>query len=160
MRDLGRRGRAGNRQPVAARHQRDAELALDPVEMLVALAVKQRQQQIVVEFELAAPGPAASATMVRRQRALIAPPRHAAAMIPARLLGSAPRDQHRHDLADPLRRGVGMDALQIGAAADELAVMPARLFEQHRQDAADAGVVERALLLAAAAPATRRAARP
>src|SRR5690348_10226371 len=42
--DFGSRGRAGNRQPVAARHQRHAELALDAVEMLVALAVKRRQQ--------------------------------------------------------------------------------------------------------------------
>ena len=35
-----------------------------------------------------------------------------------------------------------MDALQIGAAADQLAGMPARLFEQHRHDAADARLVE------------------
>src|SRR5439155_23149772 len=53
--DLGGRGGAGDRQPVAARHQRDAEVALDAVEMLVALAEERRQQQIVVEFELAAP---------------------------------------------------------------------------------------------------------
>ena len=53
---LGRRGRAGDCQPVAARDQRDAELPLDAVEMLVALAIEQRQEQIVVEFELAACG--------------------------------------------------------------------------------------------------------
>ena len=51
---FGRRGRAGDRQPIAAGDERNAELALDPVEMLVALAVKRRQQQIVVEFELGA----------------------------------------------------------------------------------------------------------
>ena len=55
-RHLGRRGRAGDGEPVAARHQRHAELLLDAVEVLVALAVKQRQQQIVVEFELSAAG--------------------------------------------------------------------------------------------------------
>ncbi len=51
-RRLGRRGRTRDRQPVAAGDERNAELALDPVEMLVALAVQHRQQQIVVEFEL------------------------------------------------------------------------------------------------------------
>src|SRR5215469_17497076 len=57
MRHLGGRGRARNRHAVAARHQRDAELPLDLVEMRVALAVEQRQQQIIVEFELAAAAP-------------------------------------------------------------------------------------------------------
>ncbi len=55
MRRLGRRGRPRDRQSVAAGDERNAELALDPVEMLVALAVKRREQQIVVEFELGAP---------------------------------------------------------------------------------------------------------
>ncbi len=55
VRRLGRRGRARDRQPVAAGDERHAELPLDPVEMLVALAVQRRQQQIVVEFELGAP---------------------------------------------------------------------------------------------------------
>jgi len=43
MGDCGCRGRTGNRQSVAARHQRDAELALDLIEIGVSLAVQQRQ---------------------------------------------------------------------------------------------------------------------
>jgi hypothetical protein len=54
---LGRRSRTRDRHPVAAADERDAETPLDAVEVLVALAVEQRQQQIVVEFEFA-PGEA------------------------------------------------------------------------------------------------------
>src|SRR5262249_58317232 len=82
---LGGRGRTGDPQPVAARHQRYAELALDPVEMLVALTVEQRQQQVVVEFELAAAGSSVSGHYIRRRAA------HAATasgeITPARLFG-------------------------------------------------------------------------
>ena len=104
-RHLGRRGRTGDRQPVAARDQRHAELALDAVEMLVALAVEHRQQQIVVEFELRAPGGADIRLDLRRRGAHArcsacgAPPdrrasarprgRLSGAIVPARLLGSA-----------------------------------------------------------------------
>ena len=52
---LRRRGRTRDRQAVTAGDDRNAELPLDPIEMLVAIAVKRRQQQIVVEFELCAP---------------------------------------------------------------------------------------------------------
>src|SRR3982075_913594 len=55
-------------------------------------------------------------------------------------------DHDRHDLADAIRCGFGMNALQIGAAADQLAGMPPRLFEQHRQDTPQAAFVEGALL--------------
>ncbi len=87
--DLGGRGGSGDREPVAARHQRYAELPLDAVEMLVALAIKRRQQQIVVEFELAAPGGGDLGGDCRRNRA------HArcsaiadcVSITPARLLG-------------------------------------------------------------------------
>ena len=51
---FGRRGRARDRQPIAAGDDRDAELPFDPIQMLVAFAIKRRQQQIVVEFELGA----------------------------------------------------------------------------------------------------------
>ena len=40
-----------------------------------------------------------------------------------------------------------MDRLEIGAAADHLARMPPRPFEQHRQVAPDLAGVERALLV-------------
>ena len=43
---------AGNHQPVAARHQGDAELALDALQVAVALAEQFRQQRIVVELHL------------------------------------------------------------------------------------------------------------
>ena len=55
MSRLGRRCRARDCQPVAARDDRNAELPLDSIEMLIALAVKQRKKQIVVEFQLGAP---------------------------------------------------------------------------------------------------------
>jgi hypothetical protein len=49
------RGRARNCQTVAARDNRDTELSLDAIEMLIALAIEQGQEQIVVELELGAP---------------------------------------------------------------------------------------------------------
>ena len=42
---------AGNRDLIAARHQRDAKTLFDPGEMPVMLAVQHRQQPIVVEFK-------------------------------------------------------------------------------------------------------------
>ena len=52
---LGGGCRSGDRQAVAARHERNAKLPFDPVEVLIALTVEQRQKQVVVEFELGAP---------------------------------------------------------------------------------------------------------
>ena len=161
-RHLGRRGRTGDRQAVAARDQRDAELALDAVEMLVALAVEHRQQQIVLEFELRCarrrrypPRSAAAALMpgaplrstADRRASRGRDGRSAGAIVPARLLGSAA--SIRTGTISPIRSAAASacTALQIGAAADELAVMPSRLLEQHRQHPADAGGVEGALLL-------------
>ena len=46
--------RSGDRQAIAARSYRNTELALDPIEMAVALAVELRQQGIVVELHLQA----------------------------------------------------------------------------------------------------------
>ena len=42
-------------------------------------------------------------------------------------------DLHRNDLADQAIRGGGVDGLQIGAAADQLAGMATGPLEQHRQ---------------------------
>ena len=89
--------------------------------------------------------------------------RHAATIAgdhPREAVLTGARDQRRDDLADLVGGGGNMHALQIGAAADELALVPARLFEQHRQDAADAGRVEVALLLRQQRLQVRRAARP
>src|SRR5271165_2623839 len=52
---LGGGCRSRDRQAVAARHERDTKLPLDPVEVLIALTIEQRQKQVVVEFELGAP---------------------------------------------------------------------------------------------------------
>src|SRR6202030_3665299 len=92
-RDLGRRGRPGNRQPVAARHQRHAELAFDAIEVLVALAIKQWQQQIIVELDLAAPGGGLADDLRRRTAHAACPPSASpgSASMPARLFGSLAR---------------------------------------------------------------------
>src|SRR5689334_825847 len=52
MRRFGGRCRTGDREAIAARDNRDAELPLNTVEVLIALAVQQRQEQVVVELEL------------------------------------------------------------------------------------------------------------
>jgi len=44
--------RTGNRQLVSARHQGNAQLLLDPRQVLVVLAEQQRQQSIVVELQM------------------------------------------------------------------------------------------------------------
>ncbi len=44
--------RAGDGEAIAARDQRDAELALDAIEMAVALAIELREERIVVELHL------------------------------------------------------------------------------------------------------------
>src|SRR5277367_366453 len=89
MGDLGRRGRARDRQAIAARHQRDAELAFDLVEMRVAFAIEQGQQQIVVEFDLAAPASRQVGDEIARRGAHCAasskPP-----IMPVRLLDRTP----------------------------------------------------------------------
>src|SRR5215471_1702306 len=54
MRRFDGRRRTGDREAVAARDNRNAELPLDTVEMLIALAVQQRQEQVVVELDLRA----------------------------------------------------------------------------------------------------------
>ena len=143
---LGRRCRTRDGEPIAARDQRDAELPLDAVEMLIALAVKQRKEQIVVEFQLSAPfdrdrrRPSQAAAPLIGAAGLGKPIRRGCWRSPR---GSGPERSRRSGSA----AAGDMNALQIGAAPDELPVVPARLFEEHRQDAADAGLVEVALLL-------------
>ena len=102
--DFGRRGRPGNRQPVAARHQRHPELPFDAVEMLVALAIEQGQQEIIVKFELAAPG-GCLADRLRRgtTHAACTPSMVVSAIAPARLFGSAARI--RTGTISPMRSG-------------------------------------------------------
>src|SRR6202030_3498238 len=80
-------------QPVAARHQRHAELTFDAVEMLVALAIEQWQQQIVVELDLAAPGGGLADDLRRHTAHAACPPsaRPGSAIMPARLFGSVAR---------------------------------------------------------------------
>src|SRR6185437_10645377 len=51
-RNVGARGRAGDGDAVAARDNGDAELALDALEILIALAEELRQQRVVVELHL------------------------------------------------------------------------------------------------------------
>src|SRR6185437_14288974 len=51
-RHVGARARAGNGEPVAARDQGDAELPLDAIEILVALAEELGEQRVVVELHL------------------------------------------------------------------------------------------------------------
>src|SRR5580704_1629789 len=55
MSRLGGRGRTCNRETVAPREDRDTELPLDAIEMLIALAIEQGQEQVVVELELGPP---------------------------------------------------------------------------------------------------------
>src|SRR4051812_10319923 len=50
--DLRRGGWARDRDAIAARHDRDPELALDAPEVLVVLAEQHRQQEIVVELDV------------------------------------------------------------------------------------------------------------
>src|SRR5260370_39339229 len=52
---LGGRCRARDCEAVAARDNRNTELPLDAIEMLIALAIEQGQEQVVVELELRAP---------------------------------------------------------------------------------------------------------
>src|SRR5215471_17144202 len=84
---LGRRRRTRNRKPVAARHEQDAELPLDAIEVLIALAVKQWEQQVVVKLQLRARLPDLAGGDVGRDRC------HARAAPPSaadRLLALAP----------------------------------------------------------------------
>jgi hypothetical protein len=55
MGSLGGRSRAGDCKSIAARDNRNTELPLDAIEMLIALAVEQRQEQVIVELEVGAP---------------------------------------------------------------------------------------------------------
>src|SRR3546814_5530737 len=48
---LHRSGGAGDRQPVSARGETDAELLFYAQQVLVVLAVEQRQQRVVVELD-------------------------------------------------------------------------------------------------------------
>src|SRR5215467_8482094 len=52
MGSLARGCGAGDCEAVTACDHRNAKLSLDPVEVLIACTVKERQQQIVVEFQL------------------------------------------------------------------------------------------------------------
>ena len=55
QRELGRtrrRDRARDREPVPTRNNQDAKLSLDPIKVLISLAVKQRKQQVIVKFQL------------------------------------------------------------------------------------------------------------
>jgi hypothetical protein len=52
---LSGRRRARDCQAVAARDNRNTQLPLDAIEMLVALAIEQGQEQVVVELDLRAP---------------------------------------------------------------------------------------------------------
>src|SRR6516225_3701432 len=87
MSRLYRRGRAGDCQAVAPGDDRDAELPLNPVEVLVAFAVKQREQQVVVEFQLSAPFGELAVGDRGRERCHIATP---STTDPERLLALAP----------------------------------------------------------------------
>ena len=66
---------------------------------------------------------------------------------PARLLARTAVIRTRAGAPMSRSGACGMHRLEIGAAADELARVAARLLEQHRQRAADAGGVEPALLV-------------
>ena len=102
--DFGRRSRPGNRQPIAARHQRHPELPFDAIEMLVALAIEQGQQEIIVEFELAAPGCCLADRLRRRTtHAACTPSMVVSAIAPARLFGSAART--RTGTISPMQSG-------------------------------------------------------
>ena len=147
---LGRRGRARDRQPIAAgddakrraaaRSGRDAGRA----RRRAAGAADCRRIRAGCGLRPARPR--------RRPREARSCRRHPRQHPREAVLAGA-RDQRRDDLADPLGGGGQMHALQIGAAADELAAVAARLFQQHRQDAADAGRVEARAAAAPAAPA-------
>src|SRR6516162_935692 len=52
LRGSRRRGRAGDCDTVPPRDNRNAKLSFNPVEMLVSFAVEQREQQVVVKFQL------------------------------------------------------------------------------------------------------------
>jgi hypothetical protein len=60
-RQLGSILRTGDGEAIAARHHGDAEVALDAIEMPVALAEELRQQRIVVELHLYRTGRSRSA---------------------------------------------------------------------------------------------------
>ena len=85
--------------------------------------------------------------------------RHPPATSPRGCSTGAARSAPARSRRSGRRRRRTCTALQIGAAADELALVAARLFEQHRQDAADAASLKRAAA-APAAPASAPAARP
>ena len=151
MGGLGRRRRARDRQPVAARYEGDAELPLDPVEMLIALAVEQRQQQIVVEFELSCALPPVRRRWSGGERAHGVADRE----IPERLFSTArPIIMTGTIVADP----VGISG-EHGRSADRgcgrrAGPRAGPAFRTAPAGPADAAVVERALLLAPAATAS------
>ena len=94
--------RAGDGETVAARDQRDAELALDAVEIAVALAKELRQERIVVELHL--------------QTIAAALLHHATASVkvstsPAKLFGPIAADPHRQHRALAARRRLGVNPL-------------------------------------------------
>ena len=127
-RDVGTGVRPGDRQAIAARDQRHAELALDAVEIAVALAEELRQQRIVVELHLQ-PIACAARRSRRRLRQL-----RSRSIAPARLLGPIAGDPHRRTLAQAARR-----RRRHGPPADRGCGRPAGpawrpgLLEQHRQ---------------------------
>ena len=85
-RRLDLRRRAGDRQLIAARHQRHAELALDPRQVLVMLAEQRAEQPIVVELEMQRRSDRRAGQIVQAGTC-----RSAAARRPARLFGRAAR---------------------------------------------------------------------
>ena len=63
-------------------------------------------------------------------------------------IGARSRDQRWNDLADPFRSRRDVDALEIGAAPDELSFVSARLLQEHRQSATDAAALKSRCCLA------------
>src|SRR5260370_41678315 len=84
---LRRRTGARNCQQVAAGYDGDPELPLNAIEMLIALAVQQGEQQVVVEFQLCAPFAKFSGDNLGRDRGHC---ETASASEPDRLLALAP----------------------------------------------------------------------
>ena len=114
-------------------------MALDAIEILVALAEELRQQRVVVELHLyaAVGGVVARCRHLRRLRCELA----------GEAVGERRREPHRRQRADEPVGRLRMHRLEIGGAPDKLARMAPRLLEQHVERAADRGGVEGPLLL-------------
>ena len=152
--------RARDGDVIAALLRDHAEPALDQCQVLSVLAEQQRMRA-GCRRRRARPGrgghrsPAAQRTIhcpIRDERKGVSPP-PASVRAPERALrqraeqavGADLGDRHGRDVADHCRWSHDLNRLQIWGAADDLARMPSRLFEQDVEGAAEALRVERGL---------------